>query len=911
MAEAFDAYQTWLNIPPTQQPPHHYRLLGLRPLEPSAEAIENAANRAALHVRSFQAGPYKLVAERIYQEILAARACLLDPDRKLVYDRQLAARLQASAAGQSGIRPATAAPLQPISVATSPVAMPAPAGGAMQPLRPIVVEVPFTPAAQQLPAAVPVQVPMAGPPAFPAGAAVATPASQPTAGKEKKKERIPQPVKIIGGGLAGIVLGWIVVYFITGNDVAGILPSRNPPEPVAARQPKKRTTKPASESQRSPLQTSSAPSSPASPEPQQTARVPGGDSQPIPESAQPTASTQPSELPSGNQPPPPTVTPGQPVPSSPLVTIVPAPDPSIPPQASPPPQPMLQPGVTQPNRAEPTANEPRVKPNLQPTPSAEAQQKMLAELKSIYPTEFEQGDKPDGRAEFVAFLLQTARKLKSDPVAQFVLCREAYDRAVKQENFVLAAEVVDELERGFVVDGFRFRSHLLTESAKAAKTADDRAPLVFCALELADYALASERTAEVGRLVNLAEGLARNLPSRDFKTQVTAKCVELRKSVADWEPVAAARKQLAINPQDPAASAIDGQYRCFVAGEWAEGLKLLAQSDHAALAAASKRDLEGASDAAQQVALGDAWFDTAMADPALAPAYARARHWYAQAQGAADGFDKIKIDKRIEQIDAMQLPAKVLGAAPSGQVPRLASARYMLTRLKAFEPTDLIAAITPQTIKTQGWTTTNDYVQVYDSASRARLQSPVNPTGEYQMALKIRREQSFSSSSTPKLGVFVVGLPSLRSQFLVVLDYPYGGKGFASFLTLSGYKRLEDNPTFKLTENLAPRISTSPAGGSHVLVCAVKLGEVIVMLDGEKLMEYKGDLAKLSMMPEWAVPDTRSLFLGSHQGGFFIDAWSVAPLVADDGTELPLMTEPLDNQDRFNRFGPGPRPFNR
>ena len=135
-----------------------------------------------------------------------------------------------------------------------------------------------------------------------------------------------------------------------------------------------------------------------------------------------------------------------------------------------------------------------------------------------------------------------------------------------------------------------------------------------------------------------------------------------------------------------------------------------------------------------------------------------------------------------------------------------------------------------------------------------------------------------------------------------------GAHGCGRPLTLSGYKRLEDNPTFKLTESLAPRISTSPPNGSHVLVCAVKLGEVVVMLDGEKLMEYKGDLDKLSMLPEWTVPDTRSLFLGSHQGGFFIDAWSVAPLMADDGTQLPLMSEPLDNQNRFDRFDPGPMP---
>ena len=31
MAESFDPYESWLGIPPEDQPPNHYRLLGLKP----------------------------------------------------------------------------------------------------------------------------------------------------------------------------------------------------------------------------------------------------------------------------------------------------------------------------------------------------------------------------------------------------------------------------------------------------------------------------------------------------------------------------------------------------------------------------------------------------------------------------------------------------------------------------------------------------------------------------------------------------------------------------------------------------------------------------------------------------------------------------------------------------------------
>ena len=43
MSERFDPYYTWLGIPPPQQPPHHYRLLGVELFEGSPDVIERAA----------------------------------------------------------------------------------------------------------------------------------------------------------------------------------------------------------------------------------------------------------------------------------------------------------------------------------------------------------------------------------------------------------------------------------------------------------------------------------------------------------------------------------------------------------------------------------------------------------------------------------------------------------------------------------------------------------------------------------------------------------------------------------------------------------------------------------------------------------------------------------------------------
>ena len=59
-------------------------------------------------------------------------------------------------------------------------------------------------------------------------------------------------------------------------------------------------------------------------------------------------------------------------------------------------------------------------------------------------------------------LHKTARELKTEPVAQFVLWRQSYDVAIGLSDFISAADAIDELEQLFDVDGFRLRLHLLT-----------------------------------------------------------------------------------------------------------------------------------------------------------------------------------------------------------------------------------------------------------------------------------------------------------------------------------------------------------------------------------------------------------------------------------------------------------------
>lgn len=88
-----DPYYQWLGIPPAEQPPNHYRLLGLTLFESSVEAIDSASFRQTLHLRTYAVGPHSDHSQKLLNEVAAAKICLTKPDKKAAYDAELRTKL--------------------------------------------------------------------------------------------------------------------------------------------------------------------------------------------------------------------------------------------------------------------------------------------------------------------------------------------------------------------------------------------------------------------------------------------------------------------------------------------------------------------------------------------------------------------------------------------------------------------------------------------------------------------------------------------------------------------------------------------------------------------------------------------------------------------------------------------------
>ena len=95
--ESFDPYHKWLAIPKKDQPPTHYRLLGVDLYESDPDVIDTAANKQMTYLHGCATGEHADIAEQLLNEISAARLCLLDVAKKAEYDATLPSHVERAA----------------------------------------------------------------------------------------------------------------------------------------------------------------------------------------------------------------------------------------------------------------------------------------------------------------------------------------------------------------------------------------------------------------------------------------------------------------------------------------------------------------------------------------------------------------------------------------------------------------------------------------------------------------------------------------------------------------------------------------------------------------------------------------------------------------------------------------------
>lgn len=860
MSAVFDPYQAWLGIPRHEQPPHHYRLLGIAPLEADPAVIQSAAERQTKTLQMQAVGPYIALAQQICGEVAAARYCLLTPATKSAYDAQLGPRLTKAAASPAPARPMPAA--EPLLAAP-----PLPAATVSAPPRPA------PPRPQPIPQAMPAAVPPMAP------SADARPSAKPPSRPSVPRPRPSSPsqgnagrsafemAKIIVGGIAGLAIAVLLLNYFVGIDPLGwSVSSRKEdakPKKVAEARPRIVTQ---------PM----VPSNPSlSPQPREPA-FPGSIGQVGPNNFPP--SNQPNRGPptrNGSNPPPPVNRP----PSAPPEEIL-ATD-----------EPRSLADLTKPSTG---SGVPSKKSAL---PSASEQATKLAQIKDIYKTEFAAA-KPGANTELVSFLRTTAAKVEGDPVARYVLYSEAFKQACAGNDFEAAAETLDNLEAEFESEPFAPRFELLTSQGSSAKANDERLIAARSALLLFDHALALGKFEEADKLARIADTQTKIIIDKDLRAKAVAALQTTSELVKDLKSVTDAREKLAQTPDDAAANQAVGRYVCLIEGNWAAGLPHLAKCEDEALRRVATLDMAGPSGETTAGKIGDAWYDLAKGGKGQ-NFYARADYWYQKGMEGESGLSLARLKKRREEIGEFKLPPRL-----SGQVQQQLAwptARELVSGGGDLPSTDLLTLVNQQTIKPpQGWTKNGGSWRSPAASQDAYAFFECSfqpPRRDYTMTARVTRSIGRDTKGR-EAGFVTFGLTQRGKRFAVVIDEVSSSGQRRAYLTMGSAGESQNTSVV-----IYPQVKLR----SDDIVCNVTKDKITVWVSGSQLLQYTGDMSVLALPSDAKYPPSKAFFYAQQCGVNVIDHWSVGPLVEQPTPAPEAPPSRPRTSPKFTKPGPGNR----
>lgn len=613
MAERFDPYRKWLGIPADEQPPHHYRLLGLALFENDPDVIQEAADRQMAHVQTHKTGKYSDLSQKLLNQLASAKLCLLKKEKKAAYDQQLKAKIAAAKkARQQAI---------PEAVALTPAA-------------PIPVNKKVPPRADALRRT-------EGAPLIQVDEPSTSPAS-----RVRARQRGLQTWHLVAG--VGFVAAALVVGFVMmGGDNA---------TPVALQPENPETETPATPITPTP--------EPVTPEP--VTPEPVTPSTPEPPKVEPVRPTPPPPV----EPPkvdPPKVRPVEPPKVEPKPEPKPEPEPERADDAI-----ILKSRsfggrfdlsdlVAQAEAAEAAevgqpATEQYVEIREAAKKLAVPEQAKVDEnlelIRDVFKKEFEAAKTPLEKSNLAKFLLKQAAETEGDGSSRYALLTEARDVAMQAGSATGAMKMVDSMSNLFEIDPLTMKVRTLTQGAEVAKTSAQHRSVAANSLALVETAVLDGKYALARQLVELGLGAARKARDGNLVKLASSLNDELGTLQKQFEAANAALETLKNNPDDAAANLAVGRYQCLVTGDWEGGLPQLAKGSDAKLKAAAELDLTNPAEAVEQAKVGDAWWDLAEAADEVSKTalYDRSGHWYRLAVDNVGGLTKAKIDSRLKKL---------------------------------------------------------------------------------------------------------------------------------------------------------------------------------------------------------------------------------------------------------------------
>lgn len=299
-----------------------------------------------------------------------------------------------------------------------------------------------------------------------------------------------------------------------------------------------------------------------------------------------------------------------------------------------------------------------------PIPPAAAQKEAEKLVREVFKDEYAKTQTPD-RLALARKLLKQAVETEDDMTARFVMLRDAREIAAAAGDADLAFRAISMLDGDFKIDALTLKHAALTAVGKSARGPDEIKSLSGYFLKLAAEAAGADEYDIAQQAMTSASTFARNAKDIPLATRSAARAKEMTDLKARFEKVKPARARLDSQPDDAASKGLVGYYLCAVKSDWAAGLPLLAKGDEAGVRSTAAKELAPASDPADQMSIGDFWWDRAEKEGGTVRENLRMRaaFWYERAAGGLSGLTKVKAEKRISEFFPGRPPGDWLDVA--------------------------------------------------------------------------------------------------------------------------------------------------------------------------------------------------------------------------------------------------------
>jgi hypothetical protein len=181
--------------------------------------------------------------------------------------------------------------------------------------------------------------------------------------------------------------------------------------------------------------------------------------------------------------------------------------------------------------------------------------------------------------------------------------------------------------------------------------------------------------------------------------------------------------------------------------------------------------------------------------------------------------------------------------------------------LKPGERVDLLSLVDVEANSVSGrWKLVNGILST-PLEPEARLEFPYAPPEEYDLKLVVVRRSNEHRS-------FHIGLVGQSRRFVVTID-GFGGSE-------SALEFLDDKPSDEpgsVYSGWALKTRKPLA-----IDCSVRRKHLTVSVEGQKIIDWEADYARLSLPPHWKTPNDLALFVGSWKSRFDIQEATLTPV---------------------------------